>query len=134
MNSEEKKNKLFKKLSEALKDRVNLLNNIHFSLINITLIEYYKDIDTLMVKLINKEIEKLYLVIFMKIDTLNLDIDKTEVRFYFYKEISANQIKDYNVKEELNFSDLKGNTLNEKMEYLIEKIIASYDFIQKQLL
>ena len=95
------------------------------------MIEYYKDIDTLMVKLMNKEIEKLHLVIFMKIDTLNLDIDKTEVRFYFYKEISANQIKDYNVKEELNFSDLKGNTLNEKMEYLIEKIITSYSFIQK---
>jgi len=119
-----KENAFIANLKKQIKDNSNFMNS-NFELQNINLIEYYKDFDTLLVLFLNKE-ESTHLSIFVHMDLFQLEINNIKFTYSMYKKKDKKEIDNFFSKN-INYTDLQGNSINEKVKFLYYSINEQID-------
>ena len=111
-----KKNRIINSISETFTKNIYLSNNFD---LKINFSEIYKD-DVLSIYLTNIEYK---LILYVYIDLIKLDIQKTKFEYFIYKN---NSIKsEFLVKGTKNYENLNGKDLNQSISNLIEEIIST---------
>lgn len=107
-----KKDKIINAIIEAFTKNINLSENFE---IKSNFSEKYKD-DVLSIYLINRDYK---LVLYVYIDLIKLDVQKTKFEYFFYD----NNFKSvFTSKGSQDYENLEGYDLNEKINSLIQSI------------
>ncbi|MBP1618617.1 MAG: hypothetical protein H6Q14_2444 [Bacteroidetes bacterium] len=115
MSYSQKIDRMFNKIKNSFQNNINEISS-DFSLQIFSLIEYYKDKDTFMAKFINTKEKRYTLLIFMHMDLLTLNIEKTIFNYSIYKD------EESIISNRINYFELRGKDIDENFKNLFIKI------------
>jgi len=109
-----KRKKLIDEIKKSITNEVDVLN-YGFNIQNIDFTQIYKEDDVLMV-VYNNSKNNYFLDIYIYIDYIKLDISQTKFTYTLYRK-DKKEIDNYFSKN-INYADLQGNSINEKINSL----------------